>query len=51
MPAPGGRIKIEIDEIEQPARAYMLAIPTSAKKSNKSKNVKCTTKINDDIKT
>jgi len=50
MPALGGRIKVEIDKFEKPARTYMLAIPTSAKKSNKY-NVKCTTTNNDEIKT
>ena len=38
LPALGGRIKVEIDEFEKPARAYMLAIPTSAKKSQKGKS-------------
>ena len=41
MPALGGRIKVENDEIEKPSRAYMLANPTS---SNKSQNVKSTKK-------
>ena len=48
MPALGDHIKVEIDEIEKPARAYMLAIPTSAKKSQK---VKSATKTNNGIKT
>ena len=37
MPALGGRIKVENDEFEKPSGAYMLAIPTSSKKS---KNIK-----------
>ena len=44
MPALGGRIKVENDEIEKAFRAYMLANPTSSKKSQ---NVKSTTKNND----
>ena len=36
MPALGDHIKVEIDEFEKTARAYMLAIPTSATKSPKS---------------
>ena len=44
LPALGDHTKIEIAEFEKPARAYMLAIPTSATKSQKYKNVKCTTK-------
>ena len=48
MPALGGLIKIEIDEFDRASRAYMLANPTSSKKS---KNVKYTTKNNDGIKT
>ena len=36
MPALGNHIKVEIDEIEKPARAYMLAIPTSPKQIPKS---------------
>ena len=43
MPALGGRIKVEIDEFEKPARAYMLAVTTAAKKSQK---VKSATKTN-----
>ena len=39
MPALGGRIKVEIDEFEKPARAYMLAIPTSANKNPKMSNM------------
>ena len=47
LPALGGRIKVEIDEFEKPARAYMLAI-TTAKKSQK---VKSATKTNNGIET
>ena len=35
MPALRDHIKVKIDEIEKRARAYMLAIPTSAKKRPK----------------
>ena len=42
MPALGGRIKVENDEFDKASRAYMLANPTSSKKS---KNVKSTKKI------
>ena len=48
LPALGGRIKVEIDEFEKRARAYMLAITTSAKKSQK---VKSATKTNNGIET
>jgi hypothetical protein len=48
MPALAGRTKVEKDEIDKASRAYMLANPTSSKKS---KNVKSTTKNNDGIKT
>ena len=48
LPAPGGRVKVEIDEFEKPARAYMLAITTSAKKSQ---SVKFATKTNNGIET
>ena len=48
LPALGGRIKMETDEIEKPDRAYMLAIPTSAKQSQ---NVESATKINNGINT
>ena len=48
LPALGGRLKVEIDEFEKPARAYMLAITTSAKKSQK---VKSATKTNNGIET
>jgi hypothetical protein len=48
LQALGGRINIEIDEFETPARAYMLAIPTSAKESRK---VKYATKTKNGIKT
>ena len=44
MPALGGRIKVENDEFDKASRAYMLANPTSSKKS---KNVKLVTKTND----
>ena len=37
MPVLGDHIQIEIDEIEKPARAYRLAIPTSTKKNQKVK--------------
>jgi len=47
MPALGGRIEIENHEIEKASRAYMLADPTSSKKSN---NVKSTTNNCNDIK-
>ena len=43
-----GRIKTENDEFDKASRAYMLAIPTS---SRKSPNVKSTPKNNDGIKT
>ena len=36
LPALGSRLKLEIDEIEKPVRAYMLAIATSAKNPPKS---------------
>jgi hypothetical protein len=48
MPALGGRIKFEIDEFEKTARAYMLAITTSATKSQK---VKSASKTNNGIET
>ena len=48
LPALGGRIKVEIDEVEKPARAYMLAIATSAEKSQK---VKSATKTNSGLET
>jgi len=48
MPALGGRIKVEFDEFDKAARVYMLASPTSSKKS---KNVKSATKNNNGIKT
>ena len=38
MPTLGDQIKRETDELEKPARAYMLAIPTSTKKSPKVKS-------------
>ena len=36
LPALGDHIQIGIDEFEKPARAYMLAIPTSTKSPKKS---------------
>ena len=48
MPALGGRMKIEMDEFEKSARAYVLAIPASAENSQK---VKSATKTNNGIKT
>ena len=48
MPALGRRIKIEIDEFEKRSREYMLAIPTSCKKS---KNGNAATEANNGIKT
>ena len=45
-PALGGRIKVEIDEFAKPARAYMLAITTSANTSQKAKSA---TQTNNDI--
>ena len=38
MPALGGRIQVEMVGFEKPSRAYILAIPTSAKQ--KSQKVK-----------
>ena len=35
MSACGDRIKVEIDEAREPARAYMLDVPTTAKVSKK----------------
>ena len=48
MPALGGRIQVEIDGFEKPARAYVPAITTSA---NKSQKVKSATKTNNGIET
>ena len=47
MPALGDHIKIETDEIGQPARAYTLDCSTSTKKT---KNMKSATKTNNGIK-
>ena len=49
MPALGDHIKVEIDEIEKPARAYMLAMDQHQPK--KSKNIKYATDNNNAIKT
>ena len=48
MPALGGRIKSEDDEIDKASRAYTLTNPTSSKKSE---DVKSATKNNDAVKT
>ena len=48
MPALGGRIKVEIDEFDKAARVYMVAGPTSSKKS---KNVESPTKKDNGIET
>ena len=48
MPALGDHIKVEIDEIEKPARPYMLDIPTS---NTKSKKVKSAIKTNNGVRT
>ena len=47
MPVLGGRVKVENDEIDTASRAYMLAKPTSSKKSP---NFKSTTNNNGGIK-
>ena len=48
LPALGGRIKVEIDEFEKPARAHMHAIPHI---SQKIKERKSATKTNNGIET
>ena len=48
MPALGDHLKVEIDEVRQPARAYVLDIATSAKQSQK---VRSATKTNNGFKT
>ena len=49
MPALGGRIKVENVGVWKPSRAYMLAIPTSAK--HKSQKDKSATNNDNDIET